>query len=244
MMFSMVGRLDECLLVALRTPASAVSHLIPDGLRLMTRGQWAFWNVVLCRVARMRPAGTPSLFGISYHHVAYRLYVTARTRERGEISGLFFVRSDANSRAISRPGNWVSDFRFHQSWVSSHVSDGELRMSVRTTESRFDADVTSVCDESGLELEPGSCFSSIAEARTVLKYQPLGLSVQRDGRSVKLAEVVRDEKDWNERQARLVEHRFAAFAGIGVPSPQLELATVVAPIPYRWTLGRRLTLER
>ena len=44
--------------------------------------------------------GLPAAFGISYHHVAYRLYVRARTADGRSLDGIYFVRSDADSRSV------------------------------------------------------------------------------------------------------------------------------------------------
>jgi hypothetical protein len=120
MTFTMAGHLSECVLLAYRTPAESVKHLVPPPLELLTNQQWAFWNIVLCRIDRMRPAGFPRFTGLSYHHVAYRLYVQARTRAE-VITGLYFVRSDADSRVVTRLGNLLSAFHFHPGKIDFRI---------------------------------------------------------------------------------------------------------------------------
>jgi hypothetical protein len=90
------------------------------------------------------------------------------------------------------------------------------------------------------ERDAGSVFGSEAEAAAFLKYEPQGMAPTRDGRGVRLAEVMRDEGAWVERPARVagMEMGFLrpwARWGVGV-----ERATVVEPIEYRWRLGRVL----
>ena len=100
------GRLSECLLLAYRTPAQNVRHLVPRGLELDTVGDYAFWNVVACTVQDMRPSLLPAACGVDYHHVAYRLYVKGHVAgedngagdaggaDSRTLRGLYFVRSD------------------------------------------------------------------------------------------------------------------------------------------------------
>src|SRR3954452_23319048 len=89
MKLAMVGRLDECLLLAYRTPAGSVAGLVPPPLELVTLGPFAFWSVVACHVRRMRPAGLPAAAGVSFYHVAYRLLVRARTAAGCVLDGLY-----------------------------------------------------------------------------------------------------------------------------------------------------------
>jgi hypothetical protein len=116
---TMTGRLSSCVLLSYRTPAAHVRHLVPPPLELVTRGPWAFWNVVACRVERMRPRGAPRWAGVCYHHVAYRLLVRAPGLgpDGRDLEGLYFVRSDADHSLITRGGNVASDFQFHRAEI-------------------------------------------------------------------------------------------------------------------------------
>ena len=255
------GTLSECLLLSYRAPAESVRHLVPRGLDLVTRGGFAFWNVVACTVGNMRPAWMPTCCGVSYHHVAYRLHVQARTATGdGTLRGLYFVRSDADSALIGRLGNWFTDFRFHPARVELSNRSGVLTVAVqgggevpdpRDGEPAGDlgdaiarVSVDGNVADSAPTLAPGSPFASSAEAERVLRYAPLGMSVDLDGRYVKLAEVIRDEAAWSERPVRVLESHFRFFDALGLSRSDVELerATRVAPIEYRWRLGRRAAL--
>ncbi|HEY7543413.1 MAG TPA: DUF2071 domain-containing protein [Blastocatellia bacterium] len=234
MKLTMVGRLSECLLIAYRTPRGSVEHLVPAPLQLVTRDGWAFWNIVACRIEKMRPAGAPRLAGMSYYHVAYRLYVRARVASGEIIEGLHFVRSDADNFLVSELGNLASDFRFHTATVN-HIEDaGRVIFEVRN--SGADARLCVNC-----EREPGlarnSCFVSMKEAAQFLKYRPLGLSCRNGW--LRVAEVFRDESQWRETAVSIEEARWSFFDAMAQGETALELATRVAPIDYRWRLGRR-----
>jgi hypothetical protein len=238
MMLTMEGRLDECLLLSYRAPADSVQYLLPEGLHLVTHDHWAFWNIVLCHIDSMRPAGTPRMLGLSYHHVAYRLFVRAKTAGGQTIDGLYFVRSDADSLLVSEFGNLASDFRFHAATVEQLNEANNLIFEVRDSENGI-GDARLRVD---LDIEPrlaeGSCFESFDEARAFLKYRPLGLACDSNERRLKFAEVFRDESKWDEKAISVVESQWNFFDHLKQNEVQLELATRVAPIDYRWRLGR------
>ena len=237
MIWTMVGQLRECVLLNYRTPARSVEGLLPDGLELVRRGDWAFWNVVVCRVEAMRPAGLEAVpaVGVSYHHVAYRLLVQAMTEHCDVRRGLYFVRSDADAALLGAAGNRLSDFKFHRAEVQLTAND-----------ERFDARVSTADDRAPLQLAVrngtpvhpiDSAFPTLNDAQRFLKYQPLGLS--RRGPWLRYAEVFRDEAQWKEEAVSVEHARLGFFETLGQTDTQLELATRIAALPYRWRLGRR-----
>ena len=246
---TMTGRLSECLLLSYRTPAASIRRLLPPGLSLVTRGPWAFWNVVACRVDAMRPRGLAAALGISYHHVAYRLMARARTADGQAVEGLYFVRSDADSGAIACTGNRFTNFLFHRSEIGFERRPGRddaLTVSVLGRRGHYEADALLRVDTAPRDAAPslseGSPFTSPEEAARFLKYQPLGLSVDLDARWLKLAEVMRDEQAWRETPVRVIEAHWSFLDSIGQTDVQLERATRVEPLDYRWRLDRRLPL--
>jgi hypothetical protein len=232
-MLSMVGRLEECYLLAYRTPAAAVQHLIPQGLELVTHGEWAFWNIVVSRVLRMRPKGCPAALGISYLHTAYRLYVRATTADGATIQGLYFLRSDVNSRLIAATGDLFTDFRFHHAKIGLDHSAQETSVQITGTQYGLGDAELRLSDAS---VSNDSCFASPEEAATLLKYRPFGLSVA--GRRLKLAEVFRNEREWHETPVAVLRSRWNYLESLGQHNLPLEQAIRVAPIDYRWRLGR------
>ncbi|MEM9752620.1 MAG: DUF2071 domain-containing protein [Planctomycetota bacterium] len=245
---SMTGTLDRCLLLSFRTPADSVQHLLPPGLELMRRGPYAFWNVVLCHVHKMRPVGVPEALGMSYHHVAYRLRVQAMTDRANTRQGLYFVRSDADAALLGAVGNRLSDFRFNRASVSWRASleeaaprhdgiPGFETITVSTADGRADAELT-FNHQTPAAHPADSCFPTHEDVRAALKYEPLGLATNKRGQ-LKLAEVFRDEHAWREDVVEVTHARFGFFDTLGQTDTHLELATRVAPLPYRWRLGRR-----
>jgi uncharacterized protein YqjF (DUF2071 family) len=237
MTFTMAGRLNECILLAYRTPADSVRHLVPAGLSMVTHGEWAFWNIVACRIEKMRPLGLPAGFGKSYHHVAYRIYVSAQTKTEGEVQGLYFVHSDADIPLIATAGNWFTDFKFHRAKISleSTIIGGALTVQSDIAFAHMHWDHK----EPDAQKER-SAFASRNEARQFLKYRPFGLFVK--GNRLQLAEVLRDESHWREEEITVGKANWKFLNDLGQKEIALELATRVAPIDYRWRLGRSLPL--
>jgi hypothetical protein len=232
----MLGRITDCVLLVYRTSTAAVKHLLPDGIEPLTHGGWAFWNIVACRVAAMRPRHCPRWLGSDYVHVAYRLYARARTPAE-TIDGLYFVRSDANQRLVCHLGNWATDFHFHKSAIELIAGTKAVSLRVRDEKDHI-ADAELEAEPGPPELGPDSCFSSYALARQILKYRPIALSPDLGGRRIKLAHVLRDETAWRESPLAVTHAHWAFLDQFGKNNHHFELATRVAPLDYRWQLGQ------
>ena len=242
MNITMVGRLTDCVLLAYRTPAAAVARLLPSGLELVTHGQWAFWNIVACRVEAMRPTFFPRWMGNSYLHVAYRLYVRAHVQAE-VLDGLYFVRSDCDNLPVCVLGNCATDFRFHKAVIGLSVGDETVSLSASgTRDGAGDVELRACLREATLASE--SCFESYALARQFLKYRPIALCPDRRGRRVNVAEVFRDESAWRESPLSVSEARWGFFDHFAQHDTHLELATRMEPLDYRWQLGRSYALRR
>jgi uncharacterized protein YqjF (DUF2071 family) len=222
---TMKGTIERCWLFTFRAPEEGLRPLLPAPLEPVTRGGFAFWNVVVCRVGAMRPRFTPRFMGLSYWHVAYRLYA----RFAGE-EGLYFVRSDCDSAVLSWMGNVMTNFNFHTAGVRVREEPGRVSIEIHSPEAPGSAEIDRGRAPS---LSAGSPFGSVAEASAFLKYKPLGLSVGRDGR-VNRVRIVRDESAWRGRAVSVAAQRWAFF---GSRQPEPELCTEVEPIEYRWNRG-------
>lgn len=240
MNITMVGRLTDCVLLTYRTPAASVARLLPDGLELVTHDGWAFWNIVACRVEAMRPILFPLWMGSSYLHVAYRLYVRAQAQS-GVLDGLYFVRSDADRLPVCLLGNGLTDFRFHKASIALSAEAETVSLSVSGTR---DGAVELRARLGEPMLASDSCFESYAQARRLLKYRPIALSLDRRGLRVKVTEVFRDESAWQESPLSVSKARWAFFDRLAQRDARLELATRVQPPDYRWRLGRSCALRR
>ncbi len=234
----MQGRLDPCFLLSYAVPERSVDGLLPQGLYPLTYQGFAFLNIVISRILRMRPAGVPSAFGLTYWHIAYRLYVSADLASNQTIAGLYFLRSDIDRSLPVIPGNVLTDFRFHQASIRSTVDEASMRFRVtRTHDAIADARLVIETAPAG-EDELAPPFRTIREREQILKYAPFGLSVDRSGRWLKVAEVQREEGDWEERRVRIRTADWEYLKRTIPGEARLVRATQVTPIDYRWRIGR------
>lgn len=225
---TMAGRIERCWLFSYRTPSEEVRKVLPGTLEPVTYEGFAFWNLVICRVAAMRPRFVPAALGISYWHVAYRVPVRFRSG-RGWIEGLYFVRSDCDSFGITCTGNIMTDFNFHR--ASIEVEDrGEAGIEIHSKQASARVELA---NETPSILETGSPFPDLAFADRFLKYKPAALSVLPDGK-VRVLKVVRDENKWRNR---LVRVKRAEWDFLKNREAVLEICQEVEPIDYQWNPG-------
>lgn len=228
---TMVGTLRRCWLFAFHTPAQDASRYLPAGLELVTRGSFAFWNVVVCRIEAMRPKYTPSFLGVSYWHAAYRLYVRFRPKTGDPIEGLYFLRSDCDNGPMSFLGNYLTDFNFHKARISADERKDSTQIMIDSPDAPADAKLTA--EPPALSRE--SAFESLEQAAAFLKYKPFGISMTPSG-SASIVKIIRDENAWKSRLAHVDSSHWKFFEGKNV---HLELCYQVDPINYQWNRGVR-----
>jgi hypothetical protein len=227
---TMVGTLERCWLFTFRTPAEAVCEYLPGPLQPVTWGDVTYWNVVVAHIARMRPKPAPAISGVSYWHVAYRLYVRFTPPGGAPLEGLYFVRSDCDSRLMTAAGNLLTDFNFHTAQVAVERVGDELVLRVASADAPAAARLT----RDAPTLPDGAPFASLDEAARALKYQPYGISADRQC-AVNVVRISRDERAWQSRLRHVAGQEWRFLAGKPV---QPELCYEVAPIDYQWNRAR------
>ncbi len=220
-----------------RTPEAVAHALVPPRLELITHGGFAFWNVVVCQLAAMRPSFIPAALGIGYWHVAYRLLVRARLADGRTVEGLYFVRSDCDSRLVAWPGNWLTDFRF---------TSASARVLVEESEGTITGEVTApgagghfqLNRQTPPTLAAGSPFANYEEANAFLRYKPASIA-PHGADCVNIVIIRRDEAAWKMRPIHAAR---AEWQWLANRDATLEVAYEAAPIRYGWRRGevRRL----
>ena len=224
---TMVGRIERCWLFAYRAPAELVRRLVPSPLEPLEKGPWGFFNLVVCEIERMRPAGVPRVLGVSYRHAAYRIPV--RSAAAG-VEGLYFLRSDCDSWPVALLGRGLTDFGFHRARIAVTETPDRVEIGI---DSR-DAPASVVIDRHGPSvLAPASPFASLDEAATFLDYKPFGISIG-SGPRLNVVAIGRDEAA---RRARCVQVSSARWKFLEGKEAELEVCWEVEPIEYRWNRG-------
>ena len=228
---TMCGTIDQCWLFAYQMPEETASRFLPPQLEAVTHNGCAFWNVVVCKVRAMRPLFVPESLGITYWHVAYRIYVRFRTASGTSIEGLYFLRSDCDNPLLSAAGNLLTDFKLHPAKV--RTSDAPDSLSIEVLSRDMPASVT-ISKAQQPELAAYSSFSSLDEAAEFLKYKPSGISIASDG-AVNAVHIRRDESQWKSKLMRVIEDRWSFFTD---KPAKLEVCYQVQPIDYVWHRGK------
>jgi hypothetical protein len=234
---TVVGKIQRCWLFTYHTPIEDALALLPRELTTVTYKDKAFWNIVVSELSEMRPAGFPRFVGVHYWHAAYRIYVKATPKNSDEkIEGLYFLRSDCDSRFMKISGNWLTDFNFHHSGISAIKNESGHLIQIDSP----DAPAKVVIDESApAKLPETSPFSSLQEAKEFLKYKPQGISVEAPG-LLNVVRITRDEEAWRSRLVRVSEADFRFFEGKRVTP---EICYEVEPIEYRWNRRSLINVE-
>jgi uncharacterized protein YqjF (DUF2071 family) len=244
MSFAMTGRVTDCVQLTYRTPSETVRSLLPEGLELVTRGPWAFWNVLACRVEKARPTGVPAFCGLTYRHVAYRLLVRAMNERAEVVRGFYFVRSDADARTVTTLGNRLSDFRLNPASIALDAGDCGVCLSVRETAYAQGETALEVA-HAPARLSPGSCFPTLDDARRFARHAPDGLAVvEHDGgRLLRTTRVTRNEQAWGETPVVVRRAEFGYFDALGQTElVQLEWACRLGAMDVHWQFGETVGL--
>jgi hypothetical protein len=238
MKLTLFGRMDECVLLWYAIDPERAAALLPPGLDLITAHGSAFFNIVVCHVDRMRPRFLPRPFGVTFWYVAYRLQVRATLSDGSSIEGLYFLRSEVDRRLFVACGNMLTDFRFHAARVQSENDDDAI-WSARVEATTGGATASLVVRRNADErLGTGSPFASLEERERTLKYATLGLSVSNSERYIRVTEVIRDEASWKEETVQVEVADWSYPRSLGLSDSRLVRATRIAPIDYRWRIGR------
>jgi|GEM_PF-524495 len=243
MPLTMQGRVCDCIQLNYRTPGETIRTLLPDGLEPVVRGPWAFWNVMCCRVEKLRPAGLPALCGLTYHHVAYRLRVQAMNDRAEVVQGLYFTRSEVDAKAVSIVGNKLTDLRMHPAAIAMEASDCGVHCKIEGNSQGSGMEL--VTAHAPARLQPGSCFPSVEDARQFCRYTACALAVtDRDGRRhLRTTRVSRSAHAWNETPLAVHQARMGHFESIGqAEHVRLEWACRLSAMDYTWRVGETAAL--
>ena len=108
-------RWDHLLFLHWEVPAAALAGLLPDGLEVDLHDGRAYIGLVPFTMARVRPAGFPSVWGLSnFHETNVRTYVrTASGRP-----GVWFFSLDAANGVATALGRFWFRLPYYYAWMS------------------------------------------------------------------------------------------------------------------------------
>lgn len=232
MILRLVGNLNPCFLLSYVLPSTLLSPLVPEGLELQVLDDYAFANLVVCRIEALRPARIPSVLGVSYWHAALRLHVKASVEGPEDLEGLYFVKSLVEGGLIAAAGNKLTDFKMVPARFLAPELDGRLHLEIKDH-----ASLVLTARDSTPTAVPVP-FRSQEHMEQFLKYSPFGLDATEDSAHIRVTEVHRDEAGWQESPIDVKMARWQDPAFRILSRGVLARSTSVAPIEYVWQLGR------
>jgi Uncharacterized conserved protein (COG2071) len=186
-------------------------------------------SVVIADMQQMRPAGIPAPLGLSYRQIVYRAVVRC-----GSSRGVYFLRSDADSRFMNAGGNLLSFFRFHHAAVMWKGDGVHEQIAVRTRDGSADIDLILGADDRA-ELPRDSSFADLPEARQHLVELFTAYHPRPDENRLDVVRVRRD--NWSITVPPVRSARCGFFDGQGpfpVGSARLDSVFAARDVPYYW----------
>lgn len=231
---TVVGRLDQCFLFMYSCPVEMVRNYIPSIFEIVTyRGQ-AIIGVVVSDLKQMRPSYFPKWTGVSYSHIAYRVYVRYTPPGKRTLQGLYFLRSDANSAFMKWSGNLLTNYQFHRANIYIHRTPDQFTVRVNHSDDGM-GNAEAVLELAELnKLASDSLFPTLDEAKRVLHYEPYAFALDESRRVINVVKVTRDESKWVETPVVQQQAKFDYLVHLLGNALHHELTLCVNSIEYRW----------
>ena len=171
------GVIRRRMLLNFRVDASVMTAFLPRPFRpKLHRGQ-AVAGVCLIRLEQIRPAGFPTMLGISSENAAHRVAVIWKGKSGEEQEGVFVPRRDTGSLLNHLAGGRLFPGEHH--FAEFDVKDDGKRIDF-AMRSRDEQVRVTLCGRESEGWPAGSCFSSLAESSRFFEAGSLGYSVTSD----------------------------------------------------------------
>jgi hypothetical protein len=162
-MLTINGMLNDSLVLTYRTSPGSVADMLPEGLRLYTVEDQAFWNVSVSRITQLRYGGLPRWMGVTCHHVSYRLLVHAPEGSDYRAPLMYQVKAQTDSALIRRVSDQLRVPELANAAVDLTLNDQVMLLKVHSPDPE---DSARLC--AGLRVAPqppaGALFGTLAEA--------------------------------------------------------------------------------
>jgi uncharacterized protein YqjF (DUF2071 family) len=232
--FAVEAFFERSLVITYAVPKEEVMHLIPECLEPDTfQDRWAFIAVAMVKTLSLRPRGFPKALGNDFFLTGYRIFVRYKATNGKNLRGLYIIKSETDKKKMEFFGNFFTHYNYSTTDISLQENNGQL------TISSMASDFIAVVDMENVELislPADSPFSNWKEARRFAGPLPFTFTYEAASNKVLIIEGVRE--NWNPQPVKVISHRFAFLAGLGVKGLRLANAFVIKSIPYYWKKGR------
>jgi hypothetical protein len=229
----------HCFLVNFAVEPDWMRSLLPEYVEPELHDGKAYLSIVIADMEKMRPALLPRCFGVSYTQVVYRVVVRCAGGR-----GVYFLRSDADSRPMCLAGNWLTFFRFTYSPVRWRSEPGRLHFDLSAPGGdHADIRASFVVGRALGEMPNTSHFRSLADAQPFLvelyaAYSPAERHINRVRirRGPWRIQIVADERQGYDH--------LCGSAAFPRGTAALDSVFYVRDLPYHWFPREKLPLPR
>jgi uncharacterized protein YqjF (DUF2071 family) len=230
--FAVKAFFERSLVLTYATKPAAVSHLIPECLRLDTyHDQYAFVAAAFVQTKGLRPAAFPAFMGNDFFLAGYRIFVRF-----GKLRGLYILKSETDKRKMTMMGNVFTHYNYTLTDID-YKAEGDI-LSVTSKQSGINVQVdTSQSTHSSLPALPaGSPFPDWKSARAFAGPLPFTFTYDAARKEVLIIEGQR--QNWTPRPVTVLHHHVNFVEEMQLPQLQLANAFLIENVPYRWKKGR------
>ena len=158
------------ILVNYRVEPAVLASLLPEPFRPTLVGGYGVAGICLIRLGGVRPAGLPSVVGMTSENAAHRIAVEWDT-PTGPVTGVYIPRRDTSSRLSALLGGRAFPGWQHRARFRVEEGGGRYRVDVSSDDREVEIAVAAHRSDDVME---GSVFASVEEASAFFRCAPLG----------------------------------------------------------------------
>lgn len=158
------------ILVNYRVDPEALTMFLPKPFRPVLVGDFAIAGICLIRLGGIRPAGLPTVLGITSENAAHRVAVEWDTAD-GPVTGVYIPRRDTSSPLGALLGGRVFPGWQHRARFQVEERDGSYRVEASSHDGEVRIAVTA---HRAKAVMAGSVFESVEQASEFFRCAPLG----------------------------------------------------------------------
>lgn len=226
------GLIKQRLLVNFRADPNVVQKILPHPFRPKLHGKFSLVGICLIRLEQIRPAGLPSVIGISSENAAHRIAIEWKDAADIQREGVFIPRRDTGSFLNRVAGGRVFPGEHNPARFSVMDTGGHIELSMHSLDGAVSVKV--VGDDAD-SLPASSCFNSLGDASAFFEGGSLGYSVTRD--STRLDGLLLRTLDWRVRAMSISEVYSSFFADehrFPKGSVEFDHALIMRNISHEW----------
>ncbi len=226
------GTIKRRLLLNFRADPAVVQRILPEPFRPKLHRGHSLVGICLIRLEHIRPAGLPSMLGLSSENAAHRIAVEWTDAAGIQREGVFIPRRDTGSFLNRMAGGRVFPGEHHAARFSIADVSGHIDFSMQSCDGSV---AVRVVGDDADAVPASSCFGTLIEASAFFEGGSLGYSVTREGG--RLDGLLLRTLDWRIRALSVTEVQSSYFANAQrFPAGSIEFdhALVMRDLVHEW----------